>query len=186
MLWDEHANGLLSGDEFAPRWLLFAYGIVRYVNGKSGKSNVGITRLALDLGYESSNHGFHKGLKVLLRLGFLTQRGQVGRAAQLSLSIPDALKDKEDAKGNPIYAPLLDSVVGNLVTVADTSKSAPIPESKALPTPTLAVADEPEPDWSQDTPVVDDGWSVPKPTTTPPSPRRANRFDDESRRPNAA
>ncbi|MFD8532115.1 hypothetical protein ACFV0L_32345 [Streptosporangium canum] len=176
IIWDEHASGMLSTEDFRPRWLLFVYSVVRHVNGKSGTSNVGIARLAQDLGYESENHGFQKALRVLLDLGFLTRRGNVRRAPKLSLSVPEALRNKTDKDGNPVYATLFDSTTGDLVTVIDTSKPAPIPESVAAPTPDPAVADEQEQDWSQYAPEVDDGLSIPRPIATPPS-RRSYGFN---------
>ncbi|GGP84492.1 hypothetical protein [Streptosporangium pseudovulgare] len=181
MLWDEHAGGMLSREDFDRRGLLFAYGIVRHVNGKTGIAGVGISKLAQDLGYDSENHGFHKARKVLLNLGFLTCRGKVGRASKLSMSVPEALRDKTDKQGNQIYATLFDSVTGDLVTVTDTSKldgearAKPIPESKSDVATTAT--GQPEPGWWYTEPEGDDEPLAPPPLVTVRPPRRSPRFN---------
>ncbi|MEV0417334.1 hypothetical protein [Streptosporangium canum] len=134
MLWDEFASGgMLARDDLNRNGLLFAYGIVRHVNGRTGVSKVGIAKLAQDLGYESENHGFNKAQRILLNLGFLTRIGSARRAAMLALSMPEALRGKLNEDGQPVYEDLMNCTTGDIVTVSDTSKTGSLASPPASP-----------------------------------------------------
>lgn len=149
MIWDEFAaGGLLAREDFNRNGLLFAMGIVRHVNGRTGVSMVGISKLAQDLGYESSNHGFHQALKVLVNLGFMTKDGKAGRAAKLRLSMPEVLRDKADSNGVLVYADLMANAEGDVVSVTDIGAPPTVavaaPELQELTVPAVHTADS---DW---------------------------------------
>jgi len=107
--------GLIAteADDFRREHLLWALVQLRCVNGRTGAMFTGDTEIAQRLGYNTKDHPGKRCRDVLTRLGFFTQHGKKGRAANLRLSAPtDILAD---------YTTLAESAHGDVLTVTDTN-----------------------------------------------------------------
>lgn len=107
-------GGLIAteAEEFQREHLLWALVQLRCVNGRTGAMFTGDTEIAQRLGYNTKDHPGKRCRDVMTRLGFFTQHGKRGRAANLRLSAPMCLLDD--------YPTLASSAHGTVLTVTDT------------------------------------------------------------------
>lgn len=140
-------GGLIAteADDFRRDHLLWALVQLRCVNGRTGAMFTGDTEIAQRLGYNTKDHPGKRCRDVLTLLGFFTQHGKKGRAANLRLSAPtDILAD---------YPTLAESAYGDIVTVTDTNppRTKGVQEvlPRALKSPSWG---DPLPPWQQGDP----------------------------------
>ncbi|MGI5398525.1 hypothetical protein ACQEVG_03510 [Streptomyces sp. CA-135486] len=140
-------GGLIAteADDFRREHLLWSLVQLRCVNGRTGAMFTGDTEIAQRLGYNTKDHPGKQCRDVLTRLGFFTQHGKKGRAANLLLSAPTGILTD--------YPTLADSAHGDVITVSDTSLTRGRNQQQVVAkTPKTAPWDVPLPPWRQDKP----------------------------------
>ncbi|MFF8728305.1 hypothetical protein ACF073_17685 [Streptomyces sp. NPDC015171] len=152
-------GGLLAREapEFGREHLLWALAQLRHANGRTGQMFTGDTKIADELGYNTNDHPGKRCRDVLTRLGFFTQEGKVGRAANLYTSVPVALLDDEQT-----YPVLANSVQGEVITVTDIKPSKP--RKKAAPKNGASRPAEPSETGSAEVCPAHPGGDCPDPT----------------------
>ncbi|WP_143831983.1 hypothetical protein [Nocardiopsis sp. CNR-923] len=122
-------RGLLNGEDCTRNALHLSTAISWYINGRSNLSQVGVTRIAQDLGFSGNGHNLYGQLDILLESGVLTQRGKKGRAPRLALSVPCVLVDELAGTKNDGFRALTESLAPEVVDVVDLGEA---PLRKAL------------------------------------------------------
>ncbi|WP_160050889.1 hypothetical protein [Nocardiopsis sp. FR4] len=112
-------RGLLNGEACMRNALHVSTAVSWHINGRTNLSQVGITRIAQDLGFSGNGHNLYEQLDILLESGVLTQRGKKGRAPRLALSVPCVLVNDLAGTKNDGFRALTGSLAPEVVDVVD-------------------------------------------------------------------
>ncbi|MEV5984694.1 hypothetical protein AB0L85_06670 [Streptomyces sp. NPDC052051] len=99
-----------NAQDFGREHLLWALTLCRHVNGRTGEVFISNSKIAERLGYNGNNHPGTATVRMLTKLGLMTENGKKGRAKRLRLSAPVELLAQDK------YELLLESVVGETIT----------------------------------------------------------------------